>query len=58
MYETEYQLECCGQGFDLVTVTEEEVKKVIFSLRNSKSRDAFHQDTMFIKNNSATQIPP
>ena len=47
-----------GQGFDLGTVSAEEVKTVICSLRNSKSRDAFHQNTVFIKNNAAALIPP
>ncbi|KAG7526776.1 hypothetical protein JOB18_045141 [Solea senegalensis] len=51
-------LNVAGQGFDLVTVTEEEVKKVICSLKNSKSKDVSHQDTVFIKKHSTTLIPP
>ena len=47
-----------GQGFNLVTVSEGEVKRVICFLKNSISRDAFHQNTVFIKNNSATLPPP
>ena len=54
--EQSSSLNVVGQGVYLVTVNEEEVKKVICSLRNSKSRDAFHQNTH--KKNSATLTPP
>lgn len=49
--EQNSNLNVVGQGFNLDIVSEEEVRKVICSLRNSKSRDALHQNTVFIKKN-------
>ncbi len=47
-----------GQGFTLAATNEEQVKKIIHSLKTSKSRDAFYMDSMLIKKHSDTLTTP